>query len=136
MKRIMIAAALSLVAALQIMGQQAARDNIIKGPAPAAAIAPVAKCAGPDGKPCTAAHVKDIANGISSGRRQWKPLEAVKAVSLASPDRTLKCEQNNGTACTAEQLDALNNVAGQLKCAINYNSSKSNTSNRSNIKNN
>jgi hypothetical protein len=96
----------------------------------AAAAAPVAKCTGPDGKTaCTAAHVKQLNEGITTGRRQHQPLETVKAVSLAKPDGTLACSQNDGTACTAEQLDALNDVAGQFKCALNYNSSKSNTGN-------
>ncbi len=125
MKRITIATALALAAALQTMGQAAPKE----GKAPAAATTPVGKCTGPDGKACTAAHVKQVNDAMVTGRRVHKPLEAVKAVSLASSDGTLKCEQNDGTACTAEQLDALNQVAGPLKCAINYNSSKSNTGN-------
>jgi hypothetical protein len=127
MKRILIATAVALVAALQMMGQSAPKEG--KAP-PAAAAAPLAKCTGPDGKTaCTAAHVNQLNDGIVTGRRVYKPLEAVKAVSLASSDGTMKCEQNNGTACTTEQLDALNQVAGQFKCSINYNSSKSNTGN-------
>ncbi len=126
MKRILIATAVALVAALLMMGQSAPKG----GKAPAAAAAPVAKCTGPDGKTaCTAAHVKQLNDGMATGRRQHQPLETVKSVSLAKPDGTLACTQNDGTACTAEQLDALNDVAGQFKCAINYNSSKSNTGN-------
>ena len=128
MKRITMATALALAAALQTMGQAAPKER--KAPAAATATAvPVAKCTGPDGKACTAAHVKQVNDAMVTGRRMHKPLEAVKAVSLASSDGTLKCEQNDGTACTAEQLEALNQVAGPLKCAINYNSSKSNTGN-------
>jgi hypothetical protein len=123
MKRFMIALALTLAAALQTMGQAAAT--------------PVAKCIGPDGKTaCSSAHVKQLNDGMVTGRRVYKPLETVKAVSLASSDGTLKCEQNNGQACTPEQLDALNQVAGQLKYSLTYNASHSNTGNRSNIKNN
>ena len=126
MKRNLIAIAVALVAALQMMGQATPKE----GKAPAASAAPVAKCTGPDGKTaCTAAHVKQLNDGMVTGRRVYKPLEAVKAVSLASSDGTMKCEQNNGTACTTEQWDALNQVAGQFKCAINYNSSKSNSGN-------
>jgi hypothetical protein len=127
MKRILIAMALPLAAALQMMGQ-AAPKSTPKGQSPAAATETVAKCTGPDGKTaCTAAHVKQLNDGMATGRRMYQPLEAVKAVSLASSDGTLKCEQNNGAACTTEQLDALNHVAGQFKCTINYNSSRSNT---------
>jgi hypothetical protein len=130
MKPILIVTVLALVAASQAIGQ-APPKSIAKGNTPApAATETVARCTGPDGKAaCTAAHVKQLNDGMVTGRRVYKPLEAVKAVSLSGPDGTLKCEQNNGSACTAEQLDALNQVAGQFKCAINYNSSKSNSGN-------
>jgi hypothetical protein len=122
MKRVMILTAILFVGVLQVTGQS--KDG------KSAAATPVAKCTGPDGKTaCTAAHVKQLNEGMATGRRQHQPLETVKSVSLAKPDVTLACTQNDGTACTAEQLDALNDVAGQFKCALNYNSSKSNSGN-------
>jgi hypothetical protein len=131
MKRILTAAALLLAVALQMMGQ-AGQKSMTKGGAPAEAVAPPdAMCTGPDGKACTAAHVKQLNDVMLSVRKAGgAPL---KAVTLASADGTLKCD---GKACTADQVEALSKAAAQFKCAINYNSSKSNTVNRSNIKNN
>jgi hypothetical protein len=87
----------------------------------------VAKCKGPDGAACTDAQVKDLASGLASGKRIYKPLATVRNVSLASSDGTLKCEQNDGKPCTEDQVKALSELAVQMKCSINYNSSKSNT---------
>lgn len=87
----------------------------------------VAKCKGPDGAACTDAQVKDLASGFASGKRIHKPLATVRNVSLASSDGTLKCEQNDGKPCTEDQVKALNELAVQMKCSINYNSSKSNS---------
>ena len=83
-------------------------------------------CKGPGGGPCTGKQVDEIAQGLSTGRRSWKPLATVKNVSLGGPDGTLKCEQNNGKPCTEEQIQALTQLAAKTQCRINYNSSKSN----------
>jgi hypothetical protein len=92
------------------------------------AVAPtVVKCKGPNGTACTPAQVDEIAHGLPSGRRMWKPLATVKNVSLAGNDGSLKCEQNDGKPCTEEQLKALTELAAKTKCSINYNSSKSNS---------
>jgi hypothetical protein len=88
-----------------------------------------ANCVGPDKKPCTAAHVRDIASGILVGKRRHNVLAEVKSVTLAKADGTLKCTQDSGEACTEEQIQAPTDIAGPLKCSINYNSSKSNTGN-------
>ena len=114
-------------APLLLYGQAAntppARSNIKNN----VAAAPVIKCKGPGGSACTGAQVDEIAHGLASGRRMWKPLATVKNVSLAANDGSLKCEQNDGTPCTEEQLKALGELAAKTKCSINYNSSKSNT---------
>lgn len=87
----------------------------------------VAKCM-VAGKPCTAAQVQDLATGLAAGKRVHQTLAAIKNVSLASPDGTLSCEQNDGTPCTAAQVKDLNSAAPPTY-SINYNSSKSNTGN-------
>ena len=87
------------------------------------------QCVGPDKKPCGASQVSDINHGISAGKRAHQALTNVKSVALAGTDGTLSCTQSNGQPCTAEQVQAVGEVATSLKCAINYNSSKSNTGN-------
>jgi len=120
--------AAALAAPALLCGQAAkpaapARSNIKNN----VAVAAVAKCKGPSGAACTGAQVDEIVHGLASGRRVWKPLATVKNVSLGGSDGTLKCEQNDGAPCTAEQLQALGELAAKTKCSINYNSSKSNT---------
>jgi hypothetical protein len=118
----------ALAAPSFVFGQAAntapARSNIKNN---VAAATTVVKCKGPDGGPCTGAQVDEIAHGMTTGRRVWKPLAMVKSVSLGGPDGSLKCEQNDGKPCTEEQLKALGELAAKTKCSINYNSSKSNT---------
>jgi hypothetical protein len=120
---------LFLAAAPLLLHGQAAnsapsRSNIKNNVAVATA---VVKCKGPNGGACTGAQVDEIARGMATGRRVWKPLVAVKSISLGGPDGTLKCEQNDGKPCTEEQVKALAELAAQSKCSINYNASKSNT---------
>ena len=110
---------------------QASREPA-KAPAPGKPAPPSAmtiKCKGPDGKACTSANVSEIMSGIASGKRIHKPLAIaeVKSVSLAGADGSLTCTQNNGQPCTEDQVKAIESVAADAKCSINYNSSKSNT---------
>ena len=77
-----------------------------------AAAAPVVKYKGSGGAACIGAQVDEIAHGLASGRRMWKPLATVKTVSLVGNDGALKCEQNDGTPCTEEQVQALGELAG------------------------
>jgi hypothetical protein len=103
MKRIAVAAALLMTAALQMMGQ-ALNYNSSKSNTGNFAIT----CAGPDGKACTAAHVKGVNDWLTTGKRMHKPLAEVKEVTLVSPkDGGLGCTQNSGAVCTAEQQKAL-----------------------------
>jgi len=97
---------------------QAANSNTITG-----------KCLDANGKPCTAAQVRDLGHGIATGRRMYQPLAMVKSVEPGGADGALKCVQNDGSPCTAEQYEAINKIAAQQKCSINYNSSKSNSGN-------
>lgn len=87
------------------------------------------QCIGPDKKPCSAGQVSDINHGISAGKRAHQALTDVKSVALTGADGSLTCTQNNGQPCSAEQVQAVSDIAGSLKCAINYNASKSNTGN-------
>jgi hypothetical protein len=86
------------------------------------ALAPVAnaaglKCTGADGKSaCTAAQVADLNQGIASGKRMHKPLTMVKEVTLG-PNSTLQCTQENGSACTDEQLSEIMAVAASTHSA-------------------
>ena len=121
--RILIAAAIPVLVYGQAANTVPSRSNIKNNVAATA----VARCKGPGGAPCTAAQVAEIARGMSTGRRVWTPLSAVKNVSLGGPDGTLRCEQNNGQPCTEAQIKALNELAAKTKCSINYNASKSNT---------
>ncbi|HJX84607.1 MAG TPA: hypothetical protein VJ723_09710 [Candidatus Angelobacter sp.] len=87
------------------------------------------QCVGPDKKPCSASQVADINHGISAGKRAHQALADVKSVTPSGTGGNLTCTQNNGQPCTAEQVQAVGDVANSLKCTINYNSSKSNTGN-------
>ena len=103
MKSIMIVAAL-LAAAVQMMGQSI-NYNSSKSNTGNFALT----CTGPDGKACTAEHVKGVNDWLAvTGRRVYKPLAEVKEVTLASPkEGGLSCKQNSGAVCTPEQHKAL-----------------------------
>jgi hypothetical protein len=129
MRQIAMATVLSLAAAFGITAQTPTpRQKSAETAKPEAVqAAPVIKCKGPDGKPCTAKQVETLSDGCYSGKRQHEALALVKSVTLASSDGTLKCEQNDGKPCTTEQLDAVKQVGASQQTYINYNSSKSNT---------
>jgi hypothetical protein len=75
-------------------------------------------CRSADGQSaCSAAQVRDLNSGMSSGKRQHKPLMMVDSVSLSS-DGMLTCKQTDGTACTDEQLQAVQQFAGELSKEI------------------
>ena len=103
MRRITIPAVMCLIAALpQAQAAEAAHSV-------------VAKCAGLDGKACTWTQVTDLAAAAVSGESTHKALATLAKLTLASFDGTLKCEQTDGTLCTAEQIRALSGVAARLK---------------------
>jgi hypothetical protein len=66
------------------------------------------KCTGADGKTaCTAAHVAAVNDQIVTGKRMHKPaLMEVRGVTQGK-NGMLVCTQNNGSACTEDQLDAI-----------------------------
>ena len=107
MKRIATFAMIVLVAsALQAMGQAAAAGK----PGGMAATAAM-KCTGANGKSaCTAQQVADLNSGIASGKRQHEPLRLVRGVTLGR-NGTLQCTQNNGSACTEQQIAAIMAIA-------------------------
>lgn len=89
----------------------------------------VAKCVTQAGKPCTAAQVKEVLEGYVNPNR--KGMAAIK-LELASADGTMKCEQQDGSACTEQQVQAVAQSAASKKYNITYsktyNASHSNTS--------
>jgi hypothetical protein len=106
MKRIATFAMIVLVAsALQAMGQAAAAGK------PGQAATAAMKCTGSDGKSaCTAQQVTDLNSGITSGKRQHDPLRLVRGVALGR-NGTLQCTQNDGSACTEQQIAAIMAIA-------------------------
>lgn len=103
MKRIVNALAIVLMIGLAMQGA---------GFAAAAAL----KCAGANGKSaCTAQQVADLNAGITSGKRMHKPfLMDVKGVTQGKGG-TLVCVQDNGSACTDQQLSAVISLAATTK---------------------
>jgi hypothetical protein len=125
MKRIGIALALVLLfgSALQTMGQAKGGSKATPTASPAApakAAAPPAatslgaalKCTGAGGtSDCTAQQVADLNVGITSGKRRHQPfLMNVKGVTQGK-NGTLVCTQDNGSACTDDQLSAIISLA-------------------------
>ena len=78
------------------------------------------------GRPCDGGQIKQLMDGLATGRRVHQTLAAIKSVSMGGSGGTLACEQTNGMPCTEEQVKALNQIAPP-NCRINYNSSKSNS---------
>jgi hypothetical protein len=70
------------------------------------------QCTGADGSSaCTAQQVADVNQGILVGRRMHKPyLATVKGVTQG-PGGTMGCTQDDGSACTDEQVSAVISVA-------------------------
>ena len=117
MKRICIAAALA--AGALAMAQTP--------PAPKKAAAPpVVKCKNVDGRACTSKQVETLSNAVFAGKNTHDVLLPVKDLSLASPDGTLKCTQNDGTVCTTPELDLIKEIAAPQQLTIKYNSPNSN----------
>jgi hypothetical protein len=110
MRRIAIPAAICLIAALQAMGQTA----------PKASSHEVLKCMGLDGKACTWTQVTDLSAAAVSGKSTHKALATFAKLTLAWFDGTVKCEQADGTPCTAEQIRSLSEIAAPLKLRIWY----------------
>ena len=101
-------AAVMCLAALQMMGQTA----------PKASAHEALKCAGPEGKACTWAQVTDLSAAAVSDEGTHKPLATFGKLTLASFDGTLKCEQTDGTVCSAEQVRSLTRIAAPLKLRL------------------
>ena len=70
------------------------------------------KCTGADGATaCSAQQVSALNQGISAGKRMHKPfLLTVKGVTQGA-NGSLVCSQDNGSACTDQQLDAIVGLA-------------------------
>jgi hypothetical protein len=126
MKRVAMAAVLSLAAALALMAQAPAKQKS-DGTAKPQAAAPVVKCKGADGRGCTARQVQTLTDAVFAAKGHHEILASVSSLTLASSDGTLKCDQTDGSACTTAQLDAIKQIAIDQQLFINYNSSKSNS---------
>jgi hypothetical protein len=113
MKGTVLGIVLPVVAAVSALAQAPAGQKH-------AATAPVVKCKGPDGKPCTSKQVQALADAVFAAKRQHDVLATVKNLILASPDGTVQCEQNDGSACTAPQLDVVKEIAAGQQLFINY----------------
>ena len=81
------------IAALQAIGQTAPK------PSPQE----VLKCLGLDGKACTWMQVTDLTAAAASAESTHTGLATFAKLTLTSFDGTLKCEQIDGTACTADR---------------------------------
>ena len=57
---------------------------------------------------------------MAASAKSHASLAAVQSVSLLSADGMLTCEQTSGKGCTAEQVQALNEIAATLKLSISY----------------
>jgi hypothetical protein len=110
MQRITITALICFVAALEAMGQTA----------PDAAGHQVLKCEDLNGKACTWAQVSEIEAAAISGESTHKALDTFGKLSLAWFDGTLKCDQADGTPCSAEQVRSLTQIAAPLKLRVWY----------------
>lgn len=118
LKSIAINMALCLVAlAIPVSAHTQSRPAQVHMPPP-----PVAsgihnlRCLAADEKtPCTAAQVDQFNQLIVTGRRSYPELAAIRSVSLASPDGTLRCTQNNSAPCTAAQIQAVKQYAAAKK---------------------
>jgi hypothetical protein len=109
MKPVTIAAVMCLAAALETMAQIA----------PKVSTHDVVKCVGADGKACTWKQAADL-SAAATDEGGNKALARFGKLTLASFDGTLKCEQTDGTLCTAEQVRSLNRIAAPLKLRLWY----------------
>src|ERR1039457_3005358 len=75
------------------------------------------KCMTQAGKPCTAAQVKEVLEGYVNPNR--KGMGTIK-LELASADGTLHCEQQDGSPCTEQQMQAIAQSATSKKYNITY----------------
>jgi len=123
-KRIVMAALLSIFAALPARAQEPPRQ---KGPA--APPVPVVRCKSVDGRACTSKQVQALSDAVFAEKSHHDVLALFENLTLASSDGTLKCVQNKGTACTTAQLDVVKQIAFGEQLYINYNSSKPPTGN-------
>lgn len=119
MKRIGIALALVLLfgSALQVMGQAKAGSKVTPTAPPAATSSGAAlKCTGADGmSACTAQQVNDLNAGIAAGKRMHKPfLMSVQSLTMRKAGGGLTCMQDNGSACTDDQLSAIISLASTI----------------------
>jgi hypothetical protein len=98
MKRIGIALAVALLAGLAFQ---------------AVGYAAGLQCTGADGKSaCTAKQVSDLNAGIVTGKRMHKPLlMSIQSLTPRKAGGGLTCTQDNGSACTDEQIDAIISLA-------------------------
>ena len=117
MKQITMTAWLTLATVLTLTAQT---------PAPAQKVpaGPVIRCKGVDGHGCTAKQVQTLQDAVYAGKRAHEALALVKTIELASPDGTLRCMQQDGTACTIAQLDEVKFIANDRQLYLNYNSAK------------
>lgn len=139
---ITIATLICLVAALEAVGQtgpKAAGDQVLKcvdldrsactsaqvselemAAGPKAAGHQVLKCEDLNGKACTWAQVSELETAAISGEDTHKALGTFRQLTLAWFDGTLKCEQTDRTACSAEQVRSLNHIAAAMKLRVWY----------------
>ena len=80
----------------------------------------VIRCKGADSKPCSENLVNQLADA-TAGKNQQEVLRGVRSLTLAAPDGTLNCEQNDGSPCTLAQLDAIKILAADRHLYLNYN---------------
>jgi hypothetical protein len=108
------AVALAMSFAARAQSRPAAQAHM-----PPSAVAPGAhglRCLAADEKsPCSAAQVDQLNQMFVTGRRSYPALAAVHSVTLSSSDGTLRCTQNNGAACSAAQIEALQQYAAAKK---------------------
>jgi hypothetical protein len=110
MRRIAVATAMCLAAALAMMAQTT----------PKISSHDILKCVGADGKACTWSQVADLSTAAVSGEGTRRALAAFGKLTLAKFDGTLTCEQTDGTPCTTDQVRSLNQVAAPLKLRLWY----------------
>jgi hypothetical protein len=75
------------------------------------------KCTGEDGSTaCTDQQVADVNRGIATGRRRHEPmLMNVKGVTQGGMKGSIVCTQDDGSACTDDQVSAVISVASSTR---------------------
>lgn len=119
LKSFATAAVLSLVALSFPLAAQTSSANkqaTHMPPPPVASGIHNLRCLAADEKtPCTREQVGEFNQMVVTGRRSYPELTAVGSLSLASPDGTMRCTQNNGELCTGAQIQAIKLYAAAKK---------------------